>query len=324
MHILVTGADGFIGSHLVEMLLDAGYEVKALSYYNSWNYWGWLENLYHPRLQVIQGDIRDYHFCQNIVMDVDAICHLAALISIPFSYVSPSLFIDVNVTGTYNICQAAVHGKVKKIIVTSTSEVYGTAQYVPIDEKHPRQPQSPYSASKISSDAIAMSFYHSYELPVTIIRPFNTFGPRQSARAIIPTIITQLLSNQSVVNIGDLRPLRDFIYVKDTCRAYITLLQHDQVIGEDFNVCTGKEISINDLVKFIMDTLNIYKPIEIEEQRVRPISSEVMRLCGDYTKIKNATGFEPEYDLKTGLQEVIDWFLQPGILDKYKIHLYNI
>ncbi|KAA6312170.1 UDP-glucose 4-epimerase, partial [termite gut metagenome] len=273
--IVVTGADGFIGSHLTEMLLDQGYHVKALSYYNSFNYWGWLDNISHANLEIITGDVRDPHFCKHITKDIDAIFHLAALIAIPYSYIAPDSYIDTNVKGTLNICQAAKENNVKKILVTSTSEVYGTAKYVPIDEKHPKQPQSPYSASKIGADAMAMSFHNAFELPVTIVRPFNTYGPRQSARAIIPTIITQIANGAKEIKLGDLTPTRDFNYVKDTCRGFIELLNCDAAIGQEVNICSNYEISMRDTLELIAKIMNSDVRFIEDSQRLRPKNSEV-------------------------------------------------
>ena len=323
--VLVTGADGFIGSHLTEMLLEKGYEVIALSYYNSFNYWGWLEDIpQNPNLEIISGDIRDPHFCKHITKDVDLIFHLAALIAIPYSYIAPDSYIDTNVKGTLNICQAAKENGNIRVIHTSTSEVYGTAQYVPIDEKHPRQPQSPYSASKIGADMIAMSFYNAFELPVTTARPFNTYGPRQSARAIIPTIISQIANGIKEIKLGDLSPTRDFNFVKDTCSGFIALAESKNTIGKEINIASNFEISM-------MDTLNLIKKIMqsdvkfiTDEQRLRPEKSEVMRLWGDNTLIKELTGFKTLYTIEQGLSETIDWFLKPDNLKKYKAGIYNI
>ena len=324
MNILVTGADGFIGSHLTEMLLKEGHQVKALSYYNSFNYWGWLEHLSYPNLEVLSGDVRDPHFCKHITQGVDVIYHLAALIAIPYSYVAPDSYIDTNVKGTLNICQAAKENGVKRVLVTSTSEVYGTAQYVPIDEYHPKQPQSPYSASKIGADAIAMSFYNAFELPITIVRPFNTYGPRQSARAIIPTIITQIANGANEIKIGDLTPTRDFNYVKDTCRGFIALSQCDTAIGEEVNICSNYEISMRDTLALIAKLMHSDVKFVEDTQRLRPQKSEVFRLWGDNAKIKSLTGFEPHYSIEQGLQETIEWFLNKDNLAKYKSTIYNV
>lgn len=322
--VLVTGADGFIGSHLTEALLAEGFRVKALSYYNSFNDWGWLNGLKHPNLEVVTGDVRDPHFCKMITQGVDTIYHLAALIAIPYSYVAPDCYVDTNVKGTLNICQAAKENGVKRILVTSTSEVYGTAQYVPIDEKHPKQPQSPYSASKIGADAIAMSFYNAFELPVTIVRPFNTYGPRQSARAIIPTIITQIANGKREIKLGDLTPTRDFNFVKDTCRGFIQLADCEASVGQEVNIASNFEISMRDTLELIAKLMNADVKFVEDEQRLRPKDSEVFRLWGDNSKIKSLTGFEPLYDIEKGLKETIDWFLNPENLSKYKADIYNV
>lgn len=322
--ILVTGADGFIGSHLTEMLLCEGYKVKALSQYNSFNNWGWLEDFKHANLQVVTGDVRDAHFCKEITKDVDTIFHLAALIAIPFSYVAPDSYVDTNIRGTLNICQAAKENKVNRVVVTSTSEVYGTALYVPIDEKHPKQPQSPYSASKIGADAMALSFYNSFNLPVIVARPFNTYGPRQSARAIIPTIITQIANGAKEIKLGDLTPTRDFNYVKDICRGFIALSQCEAAIGQEVNISSNYEISMRDTLTFIAQIMKSDVQFIEDSQRLRPKNSEVFRLWGDNSKIKTLTGFVPQYDIKKGLEETIKWFLEPTNLVKYKSGIYNV
>jgi len=322
--ILVTGADGFIGSHLTEMLLCEGYKVKALSQYNSFNNWGWLEDFKHANLQVVTGDVRDAHFCKEITKDVDTIFHLAALIAIPFSYVAPDSYVDTNIRGTLNICQAANENKVNRVVVTSTSEVYGTALYVPIDEKHPKQPQSPYSASKIGADAMALSFYNSFNLPVIVARPFNTYGPRQSARAIIPTIITQIANGAKEIKLGDLTPTRDFNYVKDICRGFIALSQCEAAIGQEVNISSNYEISMRDTLTFIAQIMKSDVQFIEDSQRLRPKNSEVFRLWGDNSKIKTLTGFVPQYDIKKGLEETIKWFLEPTNLVKYKSGIYNV
>ncbi|MDR2951396.1 MAG: NAD-dependent 4,6-dehydratase LegB [Prevotella sp.] len=322
--VLVTGADGFIGSHLTEMLLEKGYTVVALTYYNSFNDWGWLEGSNNPNLTVINGDIRDPHFCKHITKDIDIIFHLAALIAIPYSYVAPDSYVDTNIKGTLNICQAAKENNVKKILVTSTSEVYGTAKYVPIDEDHPKQPQSPYSATKIGADAIALSFYNAFELPVVIVRPFNTYGPRQSARAIIPTIISQIASGIREIKLGDLTPTRDFNFVKDTCKGFIDLAKCDAAIGQEVNIASNYEISMRDTLELIAQIMGADVKFIEDKQRLRPKSSEVFRLWGDNTKIKELTGFTPEYDIERGLKETIEWFTQPENLKKYKANIYNV
>jgi len=325
MKVLVTGADGFIGSHLSEALLSEGYQVRALAQYNSFNYWGWLEDIEsRPEMEVISGDVRDPNYCREICKDVDIVFHLAALIAIPYSYVAPDSYIDTNVRGTLNICQAARDCGVKRILVTSTSEVYGTAKYVPIDEKHPLQPQSPYSASKIGADAIAMSFYNAFKLPVTIVRPFNTYGPRQSARAVIPTIISQIASGMKEIKLGDLSPTRDFNYVADTCRGYLELANCDEAIGETVNIGSNYEISIKDTLELIKDIMNSDVCFITDEQRIRPGSSEVFRLWCDNTKIRSLTGFEPKYSIREGLEKTVEWFTKPENLAKYKPGLYNV
>src|SRR6056297_2499529 len=267
---LITGADGFIGSHLTEELLKKGFHVKALSYYNSFNNWGWLETIpQNKNLEIITGDIRDPHFCKNIVKDVDIVFHLAALIAIPYSYVAPDSYVDTNVKGTLNICQAAKENGCARLIHTSTSEVYGTAQYVPIDEKHPLQPQSPYSASKIGADAIAMSYHHSFGLPLTVVRPFNTYGPRQSARAVIPTIITQIAAGMEQIKLGDVSPTRDFNYVKDTCRGFVGLATCDAAIGKTVNIGSNFEISVGDTLELVKELMGSDVQFITEEIRLR-------------------------------------------------------
>ena len=322
--MLVTGADGFIGSHLTEMLLEEGYKVRALSQYNSFNNWGWLEGINHPNLEVVTGDVRDPHYCKHISRDVDTIFHLAALIAIPYSYIAPDSYVDTNVKGTLNICQAAKENGVRRVLVTSTSEVYGTARYVPINEEHPKQPQSPYSATKIGADAMAMSFYNAFELPVVIVRPFNTYGPRQSARAIIPTIITQIANGATEIKLGDLTPTRDFNFVKDTCRGFIQLADCDEAIGQEVNVCSNYEISMRDTLNLIADIMGKEVNFIEDSQRLRPKNSEVFRLWGDNSKIKGLTGFEPEYDIRRGLEETIKWFTCEDNLKKYKSNIYNV
>lgn len=322
--VLVTGADGFIGSHLTEMLLEKGYSVRALSYYNSFNDWGWLNNLKHPNLEIVTGDIRDPFLCDHITKDIDIIFHLAALIAIPYSYIAPSSYVDTNIKGTLNICQAAKNNAVKKILITSTSEVYGTAQYVPINESHPKQPQSPYSATKIGADAIAMSFYNAFDLPVVLVRPFNTYGPRQSARAIIPTIITQIASGKKEIKLGDLTPTRDFNFVKDTCKGFIELSNCDAAIGKEINICSNQEISMRDTLNLIAKLMNSDVKFIEDQARIRPKNSEVFRLWGDNSKIKALTGYQPSYTLEEGLKETITWFLNKDNLTRYKIDIYNV
>lgn len=324
-NVLITGADGFIGSHLTEMLLHKGYKVRALSYYNSFNYWGWLEDIgQHPNLEVVTGDVRDPHFCKHITKGIDTIYHLAALIAIPYSYVAPDSYVDTNVKGTLNICQAAKENGVKRVLHTSTSEVYGTAQYVPIDEKHPLQPQSPYSASKIGADAMAMSFYNAFDLPITIVRPFNTYGPRQSARAVIPTIISQIASGVKTIQVGDLAPTRDFNYVNDTSRGFIELAECDAAIGKTVNIGSNYEISVQDTFDLIRELMGSSVELVTDPNRIRPEKSEVFRLWCDNTLINSLTGFKPEVDVREGLKRTIDWFSKPENLAKYKTHIYNV
>jgi len=325
MKALITGADGFIGSHLTEMLVTKGYKVKALSQYNSFNNWGWLEDINcKDQIEVLTGDIRDPHYCKHITQDVDIIFHLAALIAIPYSYVAPDSYVDTNIKGTLNICQAAKENGNIRVIHTSTSEVYGTAQYVPIDEKHPLQPQSPYSATKIAADAMAMSFYNAFELPVTIARPFNTYGPRQSARAVIPTIITQIANGAKEIKLGDLTPTRDFNYVEDTCRGFIALIEEYKTIGEAINIGSNFEISIADTLNIIKELMQSDVQFITDEQRIRPEKSEVFRLWCDNTKIEKLTGFKPQFDIKQGLQKTIEWITKPEHLKTYKSEIYNV
>jgi NAD dependent epimerase/dehydratase len=325
MRVLVTGGDGFIGSHLVELLFAEGYQVKALSQYNSFNYWGWLEEVgCRNQIEVLNGDVRDPHYCKHITKDVDIVFHLAALIAIPYSYVAPDSYVDTNVKGTLNICQAALENGVKRVIHTSTSEVYGTAQYVPIDEKHPLQPQSPYSASKIGADAIAMSFFNAFELPLTIARPFNTYGPRQSARAVIPTIISQIANGKKKIKLGDVTPTRDFNYVADTCRGFLELARCDKAIGETVNIGSNFEISVGDTLNLIRELMNSDVEFLVDDQRLRPEKSEVFRLWCDNTKIRDLTGFEPTYNIREGLKATVDWFTRAENLAKYKANIYNV
>jgi NAD dependent epimerase/dehydratase len=324
-NILVTGADGFIGSHLTEMLAKQGHQIKALSQYNSFNHWGWLEEVdCLDQIEVLNGDVRDPHYCKHITKGVDVIYHLAALIAIPYSYVAPDSYVDTNIKGTLNICQAALDNQVQRVIHTSTSEVYGTAQYVPIDEKHPMKPQSPYSASKIAADAMAMSFYNAFGLPLTIARPFNAYGPRQSARAVIPTIITQIASGKKQIQLGDVSPTRDFNYVEDTCRGFIALAESDKTLGETVNIGSNSEISIGDTLNIIKNIMHSDVEFIVDSQRLRPEKSEVNRLCCDNTKIKALTGFESMIDITEGLRRTVDWFLNPENLKKYKSGIYNV
>lgn len=323
--VLVTGADGFIGSHLVEALLERGYEVKAFVFYNSFNTWGWLDSLPPKKLsqiEIFSGDIRDPNGVFEAMDGVDIVYHLAALIAIPFSYHSPDSYIDTNIKGTLNVLQAARKRETERVLVTSTSEVYGTAKYVPIDENHPFQGQSPYSATKIGADRLAESFYRSFNLPVTIVRPFNTYGPRQSARAVIPTIITQLLAGYEQIKLGSLTPTRDFNFVKDTANGFIKISEHDNTIGEEINIATQKEISIGALAKELIRQINPKAEIVCEEVRLRPEKSEVNRLLGCNEKIRQLTDWIPEYSLEQGLAETIQ-FLRTH-MDRYKPDLYNL
>lgn len=324
-NILVTGADGFIGSHLTEILFEKGYKVKALSQYNSFNNWGWLEQVHCKNdIEILTGDIRDTHYCKSITKNVDIIFHLAALIAIPFSYVAPDTYVETNIKGTLNICQAAKENSVSRLIHTSTSEVYGTAKYVPIDEKHPLQPQSPYSATKIAADAMAMSFYNSFDLPVTIVRPFNTYGPRQSARAVIPTIITQIASGKKQIKLGDPSPTRDFNYVEDCCRGFVELAESKKTIGETVNIGSNTEISIGDTFNLIKEIMSSDVTLINDEKRKRPIKSEVFRLCCDNKKIKKLINYEPKIDIRNGLKKTIDWIRKPENFKMYKSEIYNV
>jgi NAD dependent epimerase/dehydratase len=325
--ILVTGADGFIGSHLTERLLDEGYKVKAFVYYNSFNSWGWLETLPKEKLnkiEVFAGDVRDPNGVRTAAKDVDIIFHLAALIAIPYSYHSPDSYVDTNVKGTLNILQAARDNKIERVLVTSTSEVYGTALYVPIDENHPKQGQSPYSASKIGADAMADSFFRSFNLPVTIVRPFNTFGPRQSARAVIPTIITQLLAGKTEIKLGALHPTRDLLFVRDTVEGFLEIARSEKTIGKEINIATQQEISIQDLAKTLIDIINPKAKIISDDVRLRPEKSEVERLLGSAEKIKTLTNWKPKYSLNSGLIETVEWFRNPENLKQYKTDIYNV
>lgn len=325
MKVLVTGADGFIGSHLVEELVKKGYQVKAFVYYNSFNTWGWLDTFSDTimkNVEIFQGDIRDPHGVEEAMQGVDAVFHLAALIAIPFSYHSPDTYVDTNIKGTLNVLQAARKWGTKRILITSTSEVYGTAQYVPIDEKHPFQGQSPYSATKIGADRLAESFYRSFGLPVTIVRPFNTYGPRQSARAVIPTIITQLLAGNTEIRLGALTPTRDFNYVKDTVYGFILIYESDQTIGEELNIATQKETSIGRIAEELIRQIRPDAKIICDEKRIRPEKSEVNRLLGSNQKIMQLTGWKPQYTIEKGLRYTIE-FLREN-LEKYKVGIYNM
>lgn len=328
--VAVTGADGFIGSHLVEALLSRGFRVRALAQYNSFNNWGWLEDVVRNRpegdaaLEIVTGDVRDANFCREFVKGCGTVFHLAALIAIPFSYVAPDSYVDTNVKGTLNMCQAARDVGIDRLVVTSTSEVYGTAQYVPIPETHPRQPQSPYSATKIGADAIALSFYNAFELPVVIARPFNTYGPRQSARAIIPTIISQIASGMTTIKVGDLSPTRDFNFVEDTCRGFIALGDAPDVEGREINIATGTEISMADTLATIARVMGREVNFEVDPARLRPSKSEVRRLCGDNTVITTLTEWRPQVSLEEGLARTARWFTNPDNLAKYKANIYNV
>lgn len=325
--ILITGADGFIGSHLTETLLEEGYDVKAFTYYNSFNSWGWLDTLSKDKLKEIEvftGDIRDPNGVREAMKGTDEVFHLAALIAIPFSYHSPDSYVDTNIKGTLNVLQAARDLETERILVTSTSEVYGTAQYVPIDELHPYQGQSPYSATKIGADRLAESFYRSFNMPISIVRPFNTYGPRQSARAVIPTIITQLLSGETEIKLGSLTPTRDFNFVKDTARGFIEIAKSDRTIGEEINIATQDEISIGRLAEEMIRQINPNAKIVCDDQRLRPDKSEVNRLLGSNEKIKKLTNWSPSYTFEEGIRETIEWFRKPENLAKYKTDIYNI
>lgn len=323
--VLVTGADGFIGSHLVENLIKNGYQVKALSLYNSFNNWGWLEDVNcKDSIEIVSGDVRDSNFCRYLVNDIDIIFHLAALIAIPYSYIAPNSYIDTNVQGTLNILEAAKEKNVKRIIHTSTSEVYGTAKYVPIDENHPLQAQSPYSASKIAADAVVMSYFNAFNLPVTIARPFNTYGPRQSARAVIPTIITQIASNVKKIKLGDISPTRDFNFVKDTCDGLISILENNKTIGESINIGSNFEISIGDTLNIIKDLMSSDVEFIVDNDRIRPANSEVYRLWCNNSKLQNLTGFKPSTDIREGLGKTIEWIRKPENLSRYKAEIYNV
>lgn len=323
--ILVTGADGFIGSHLVEELVKDGYDVRAFVLYNSFNTWGWLDTFpgeLLKKIEIFTGDVRDPNAVRKAVEGMDAVMHLAALIAIPYSYYAPDAYVDTNIKGTLNVLQAARDLDTGRVLVTSTSEVYGTAQYVPIDEKHPYQGQSPYSATKIGADRLAESFYRSFNLPVTIVRPFNTFGPRQSARAVIPTIITQLLAGRTEIKLGSLEPTRDFNYVKDTARGFIEILNSDRTVGEEINIATQREISVGDLADELIRQINPEARVVCDEQRLRPGKSEVERLLGCNEKIRRLTNWEPRYTFEEGLTETIE-FLKNN-MDKYKTDIYNV
>jgi NAD dependent epimerase/dehydratase len=325
--VLVTGADGFIGSHLAEHLAGLGCEVRAFVYYNSFNSLGWLDGLSKEergKMEFFSGDIRDPHGVESAMKGIDVVFHLAALIGIPFSYHSPDAYVDTNIKGTLNVLQAARKLGTPRVLVTSTSEVYGTARYAPIDEEHPYQGQSPYSATKIGADRLAESFFRSFELPVTIVRPFNTYGPRQSARAVIPTIITQLLNGETELCLGDTSPTRDLVFVGDTVRGFAALACADAAIGQEVNIATQSEISVGDLADRLIRLINPQACVVTDDQRLRPPKSEVFRLCGSNRKIRELTGWEPAYDIDRGLGETIEWFRQPANLARYKHDIYNL
>jgi NAD dependent epimerase/dehydratase len=325
--ILVTGADGFIGSHLTEALVKKGYDVRAFVCYNSFNSYGWLDSIPQDiknKIDFFPGDIRDPNGVREAMNEIDIVFHLAALIAIPFSYHSPDSYIDTNVKGTLNVIQAARDRKVKRVLVTSTSEVYGTAQFVPITEFHPKQPQSPYSASKIGADAIADSFYRSFELPITIVRPFNTFGPRQSARAVIPTIISQLLNGAKEIKLGDTTPTRDLLFVKDTVNGFLKIAECNELIGHEVNIATQSEITVGDLAQQLINIINPSAKIVTDTVRLRPEKSEVFRLFGSNEKLKSYTDWKQIYTLADGLKETIEWFSNKENLQQYKSDIYNV
>ena len=326
-NVLVTGSDGFIGSHLTEELIDKGCNVRAFVYYNSFNSWGWLDNIDKDKLsqiEVVAGDIRDRGSVAKAMEGIDVVFHLAALIGIPYSYYSPESYVGTNISGTLNVLEEAKRLGTERVLSTSTSEVYGTARYVPIDEQHPLQGQSPYSATKIGADRMAESYYRSFDLPVTIVRPFNTYGPRQSARAIIPTIISQLCNGAESISLGSLTPTRDLVYVKDTARGFISIAEADNTAGEEINIATQDEISIGDLAGKLIQAINPSASIVTDLQRVRPEKSEVERLLGSNEKIKELTNWEPEWNLDQGLESTIQWFQEPENLRAYKSDIYNI
>jgi NAD dependent epimerase/dehydratase len=325
--ILVTGAEGFIGSHLAELLIDSGYDVRAFVLYNSFNSWGWIDTYpeeKRKKLDVFTGDIRDPFSVKESMKGVSVVFHLAALIAIPYSYLAPASYIDTNITGTLNVLQAARETGIERVLVTSTSEVYGTAMYVPIDENHPRQGQSPYSATKIGADALADSFFRSFSLPVTVVRPFNTYGPRQSARAMIPTIISQLLSGKDVISLGALEPTRDLVFVKDTARGFLEIAQSDLLVGQEINIATEKEISVGNLAQIIINMINPGARIVTDEARLRPEKSEVQKLLGSARKLEQTTGWKPATTLEEGLALTIEWFSDPLNLQNYKAGIYNV
>jgi len=323
MKLLISGAGGFIGSHLTELLVKEGYDVKAFVRYNSRNNWGWLESSFvKNEIEIVNGDIRDFDSVYSALKNCDAVFHLAALIGIPYSYVSPKAYIETNITGTYNILQASKELGINQVLVTSTSETYGTAQYVPIDEKHPMVGQSPYSATKIAADQLAISYYRSFNLPVKIVRPFNTYGPRQSARAIIPTVISQLLSGKEKLSLGNLTPTRDLTFVKDTCKGFLEIFKSEKLFGEVTNIGMGLEISVGDLVKKISSLISFKAQIEEDSLRIRPGNSEVERLLCDNNKLISNTDWKPDYDLNKGIDETIEWL--KNHIHLYKSDIYNV
>ncbi|BDS06753.1 NAD-dependent dehydratase [Oceaniferula spumae] len=324
--VLVTGADGFIGSHLVEQLVAKGCKVRAFAYYNSFNSWGWLDSIPKEtisQVEVVTGDIRDRGAVAMAMNGMDVVFHLAALIGIPYSYYSPESYVSTNITGTLNVLEEARRLETERILVTSTSEVYGTAKYVPIDEAHPYQGQSPYSATKIGADRMAESYYRSFESPVTIVRPFNTFGPRQSARAVIPTIISQLCNGMDEIKLGSPEPTRDMVYVKDTAAGFISIAEADAAIGEEINIATQEEISVGDMAKTLIAMIRPSAKVVVDETRLRPSKSEVERLLGANGKIKSLTGWEPKFSFEQGLKETVEWFSDPVNLAQYKADIYN-
>lgn len=324
---LITGADGFIGSHLVEHLMEKGHDIRALVLYNSFGSRGWLENLPKEKQNEIDffaGDVRDPNGMRTAMQGVDKVFHLAALIGIPYSYHSPDSYVDTNIKGTLNILQAARYLNIERVLVTSTSEVYGTAQYVPMDEKHPLQGQSPYSATKIGADRLAESYYRSFELPITIVRPFNTYGPRQSARAVIPTIITQLLNGETEIKLGDLRPTRDFLYVGDCVRGFEAISRSNKAIGEEINIASQQEIAIGELAQTMVSQINPGAQIVPDPTRIRPEKSEVMRLFGSNEKLRSLTDWQPQYNLAEGIAHTIEWFRNAENLRHYKHDIYNV
>lgn len=322
---MVTGADGFIGSHLTELLLELGYEVRAFVYYNSFGTWGWLDTLTREKreaLDVVMGDVRDPAFVRMAMRDVDCVFHLAALIAIPYSYHAPDAYVDTNIKGTLNVLNAARELGTKRLLVTSTSEVYGTAQYVPIDEKHPFQGQSPYSATKIGADRLAESYYRSFGIPLTIVRPFNTYGPRQSARAVIPTMISQLLAGYDEIRLGSLTPTRDFVFCRDTAQGFVALSSCDAAIGREVNIATGREISIGDLAKKLIQLIRPSAKVICDEQRLRPSGSEVERLLGSNALLYSLTGFTPQTPIEEGLKTTVAWVREH--MDTYKPDRYTL